>query len=273
VPVDMHVHTTASDGADKPGEVVARARRLGLEALAVTDHDTLEGIEPAMAAGRLYRVEVVPGIELSTMYGNGELHVLGYLMDLHCRDFLDRISLFRCYRVGRIKKMVSKLNELGIPVDLERVMAISGSGSVGRPHLAAAMVEIGAVADIAEAFDKYIGTECPAYVPRFKMEPVEAVRLILAAGGIPVLAHPGLSNSSELIPYLAREGLIGLEAYHPAHSWELSAYYCRLAEEYGLITTGGSDYHGKEHREGAELGMRTVPYAVLQEMKNRLRKF
>jgi len=266
----MHVHTTASDGTDSPEEIVARAKMLGLEALAITDHDTLEGIEPAMTAGCLYKIEVIPGIELSTVYGDEEIHVLGYLMDLDCRDFLNKISLFRSLRAGRIEKMVTKLQKLGIPVDIERVMAISGSGSIGRPHLAVAMVEIGAVADIAEAFDKYIGAGCPAYVPRFKVEPVEAVRLILDAGGIPVLAHPGLCNSSVLIPHLVQKGLIGLEAYHPAHSRELSAYYCRLAEDYGLIATGGSDYHGKGYKEGVELGMRTVPYTVLQEMKKRL---
>jgi len=269
LPVDMHVHTTASDGMDSPAEVVARAKGLGLEALAITDHDTLDGIEPAMKAGHVYGIEVIPGVELSTENNGKEIHILGYLIELSCKEFIDRISLFRSYRVERIEKMVVKLHGLGFPVDMERVMAISGAGSVGRPHLAAAMVEAGAVADLAEAFDKYIGTGCPAYVPRYKVEPVEAVQLIRKAKGIPVFAHPGLSNSSELIPGLVQSGLIGLEAYHPAHSRELSAYYCRLADEHGLIVTGGSDYHGLGHKEGNVLGMATVSYAVLQEMKKR----
>jgi len=265
----MHVHTTASDGIESPAEVVARARVIGLEALAITDHDTLEGIEPAIVAGHLHGVEVIPGIELSTEDNGKEIHILGYLMDLSNQEFIDKISLFRQYRIKRIKKMVIKLKELGFPVEMERVMAISGTGSVGRPHLAAEMVEAGVVADITEAFDKYIGTGCPAYVPRYKVKPVEAVQLIRKAKGIPVLAHPGLSNSSELIPDLVQVGLIGLEAYHPAHSRELSAYYCRLAEKHSLIITGGSDYHGTGHKEGRDLGMATVSYAVLQEMKNR----
>ncbi|OPY58212.1 MAG: error-prone DNA polymerase [Pelotomaculum sp. PtaU1.Bin035] len=269
MPVDMHVHTTASDGVDNPEDVVARAKALGLDALAITDHDTLEGVEPAMAAAIIYKIEVIPGIELSTEHGGKEIHVLGYLMDLNCPEFLDKISFFRNCRVDRIGKMVIKLQELGIPVDIEKVMVISGAGSVGRPHLAAALVEAGVAATIAEAFDKYLGAGCPAYVPRFKVDPVEAVQLIRNAGGFPVMAHPGLSNSSSLIPDLAQEGLLGLEAYHPAHSRELSSYYCRLAEEYGLIITGGSDYHGPGHKEGISLGAQTVPYTVVQNMKSR----
>lgn len=269
MPVDMHVHTTASDGEDSPELVVARAKEIGLEAVAITDHDTVAGIEPAIAAAGLNGIEVIPGIELSTVYGDEELHILGYFIDLHCREFLDRINVFRSFRVSRMEKMVKKLQELGIALDMEKVRSISGSASVGRPHLALAMVAAGVVDNITEAFDQYLGTGGPAYVPRYRLPAVEALKLIRTAGGAPVLAHPALSNSSKLIPSLKEAGLAGLEAYHPAHTRALSAYYCRLAQEYALIVTGGSDYHGLGHKEGVRLGMRTVPYTVIGEIKSK----
>ncbi|OPX86688.1 MAG: hypothetical protein A4E53_02720 [Pelotomaculum sp. PtaB.Bin104] len=270
MPVDMHVHTTASDGQDSPALVVARAKEIGLEALAITDHDTVEGIEPAMAAASLQGIEVIPGIELSTVCGDEELHILGYFIDWHCREFLDRIYEFRSFRVGRIEKMVKKLKAMGLPVEMEQVRSIAGAGSIGRPHLAAAMVAAGIVGSVTEAFDRYICTGGPAYVPRYKLEAAEALHLIRTAGGAPVLAHPGLSNAGKLLPGLKQEGLAGLEAYHPSHTRELSAYYCRLAQEHMLIISGGSDYHGAGHKEGVSLGLKTVPYAVVDEIKSLL---
>ncbi|MDD3654193.1 MAG: PHP domain-containing protein [Desulfotomaculaceae bacterium] len=267
MPVDMHVHTTASDGEDTPELVVARAKRLGLEAVAITDHDTVEGIKPAIEAACLHEIEVIPGIELSAVCDDEELHILGYFIDIHCQRFLEQINLFRSFRVGRMEKMVKKLQALGLPLEMEQVSPGFGTGSIGRPHLAMAMVAAGAVTSIAEAFDKYIGTGGPAYVPRYKLPAIEALQLIRTAGGAPVLAHPALSNSSKLIPCLKQAGLAGLEAYHPAHSRELSEYYCRLAQEHGLFVTGGSDYHGEGHKEGVRLGMRTVPYTRIQEIR------
>lgn len=270
--VDLHVHTTASDGTATPVEVVVMAKSLGLGAIAITDHDTLEGIEPALDAGRLHKIEVIPGIELGSEHGGEEIHILGYLVELHNREFLEKLTLFRDTRVHRMEKMVKKLQELGLPVALDRVTAISGSGSLGRPHLAAALVEAGIVKTTSEAFDRYIGTGRPAYIPRYKLEPVEAVRLIRAAGGAPVLAHPGLNNSARLVEELIEAGLAGLEAYHPAHSWEQASYYHRLAVEHGLIVTGGSDYHGPGHNAGNRLGSDTVPYSVIDELKQQSQK-
>lgn len=267
MPADLHIHTTASDGKESPAEVVARAKSLGLKAIAITDHDTLEGVKPAFAAGRLHKIEVLPGVELGSEHQGEEVHILGYLLELHNQAFLERLAFFRNTRVDRMERMVEKIQQFGFPVDMERVMTIAGSGSVGRPHLAAALVEVGAVETIAEAFEKYIGAGCPAYVPRHKLNPVEAVRLIRAAGGVPVLAHPGLNNASRLIGELIEAGLAGLEAYHPAHSREQASYYHRLAGEYGLIVTGGSDYHGPGHKEGCRLGAETVPYSAVEELK------
>lgn len=196
-----------------------------------------------------------------------EIHILGYLMELDHQELIDRISFFRRHRIERIRQMVLKLWELGFQVEMEKVLALAGAGSVGRPHLAAAMVEAGIIHHPAEAFEQYIGAGCPAYVPRQKVAPAEAIRLIRQAKGVPVIAHPGLSKAGALIPTLVSDGLLGLEAYHPAHSRELSAYYGRLAAENNLIVTGGSDYHGAGYKEGHDLGTTTVSYAVLQEMK------
>lgn len=267
MPVDLHVHTTASDGKNSPAEVVARAAGLGLEALAITDHDTLGGIGPAVQAGQARGIEIVPGIELSTEADGVEIHILGYLMELDHQELTRQIALFRRNRFERIEKMVVKLQELGFRVEMEKVLALAGTGSVGRPHLAAAMVEAGIVNDLKEAFRQYIGAGCPAYVPRYKVTPEAAIQLIRQAKGLPVLAHPGLSDAGALVPHLVQNGLLGLEAYHPAHTWQLSEYYCRLAQEHKLVITGGSDYHGSGYKEGHDLGAATVPYATLQEMK------
>ncbi|BAF59488.1 MAG: PHP domain-containing protein [Pelotomaculum sp.] len=267
MPVDLHVHTTASDGTDSPAEVVLKAKAIGLSAIAITDHDTLEGVEPAFEAGQLEKLEIVPGIELGSEYMGEEVHLLGYYIELHNDLLHSRLKYLRSSRITRMEKMVSKLKELGIPLDLDMVMTMSGSGSVGRPHLAAAMVEIGAVKSVSEAFDLYIGSGRPAYVPRYKLKPAEAVCLIRHAGGVPVLAHPGLNSIAAFIGELKEAGLAGLEAYHPAHSREQSAFYERLAEKHGLIVTGGSDYHGPAHKAGRRLGLETVPYSALEMLK------
>lgn len=267
VEVDLHVHTTYSDGTDSPDEVVARAKALGLGAVAITDHDTLEGIEPAIAAGKRHHIEIIPGVELGSDYHGHEVHILGYLVDVQDRDFLARLSSIRSDRELRMENMVKKLQDFGFPVHLDRVRAISVKGSLGRPHLAAAMVETGMVKTKAEAFDQYIGHGKPAYVPRSKLSPEEAVQMLRACGGVAVLAHPGLIELPVPLEDLMRAGLDGLEAYHPGHSRELASYYERLAKKRGLIATGGSDYHGPGHQAGSSLGLVTIPYSVIEDLK------
>ena len=265
--VDLHIHTIYSDGTDSPGEVVARAKAMGLGAVAITDHDTLEGIEPALAAGRRHNLEIVPGVELGADYHGQEVHILGYLIDVQNRDFLARLSSIRSERELRMENMVKKLREFGIPVDLNRVRSISGDGSMGRPHLAAALLETGLVKTISEAFDRYIGYGQPAYVPRSKLTPVEAIRMIRACGGVAVLAHPGLHSVQAPLEDLIIAGLAGLETHHPGHNRELTNYYERLAKEKGLIATGGSDYHGPGRLAENRLGLATVPYKVIEAIK------
>ncbi|MGI6491655.1 MAG: PHP domain-containing protein [Pelotomaculum sp.] len=269
--VDLHVHTVYSDGTDSPEKIVATAKSIGLSAVAITDHDTVEGIGPAMAAARKYNLEIIPGVELSTEYKGQELHILGYLIDAFDRNLLSKLSSIRQEREQRMEKMVGRLQALGFSVDLDRIRAISGAGAMGRPHLAAVMVEAGIVKTKAEAFDLYIGHGKKAFVHRAKLTPSEAIRMIHDCAGVAVLAHPGLNSLSIPLEKLIDDGIIGLEAYHPAHNRELASYYERLAAEKGLIVTGGSDYHGPGRAEESRLGLITVPYKVVEKMK-RLQK-
>lgn len=270
MPVDLHIHTTSSDGCCTPAEIVGLARSVGLEAIAITDHDTLEGIVPAVSAGLSNAIEVIPGIELGSHYQGEEIHILGYLVEQNNRSFLEKLAFLRKTRVHRMERMVEKLQELGFPVSMDMVTDISGTGSVGRPHLAAVLVKIGVTGTILEAFDRYIGAGRPAYVPRYKMDPVEAVDLIKSAGGAPVLAHPGLNKSLDILGGLIKAGLAGIEVYHPSHSAEQTNYFKQTAGQYGLVATGGSDYHGPGHKEGSRFGIVTVPYHVVEELKKRV---
>ena len=272
IPVDLHVHTNASDGTESPRQVVCRAREIGLQAIAITDHDTLEGIIPALEAGRAVSLEVLPGIELSTEYEDTEIHLLGYLMDLNHECFLAHLDGVRQDRKKRAVKMVSKLHQMGIPITSEQVFSVAGGGAVGRPHVARVLIEMGFVQSIAQAFERYIGSGGPAYVPRFKYSPLQAVRMIRSAGGVPVLAHPGLGSSDVLIPQLVDEGLQGLEVYYPGHSSRVIEHYLGFCHYYNLIFTGGSDYHGPEHKNHGSLGTVTVPYSVVQDLKARAKK-
>ena len=267
MPADLHIHTTSSDGSNTPEEIVVMAKSIGLEALAITDHDTLDGIGPAQRAGHTNGIEILPGIELGAYCQGEEIHILGYLVEMDNRPFIEKLAFLHETRIQRMERMVGKLQELGFNIDMNMVAAISGSGSVGRPHLAAALIGIGAVKTISEAFEKYIGAGRPAYLPRYKMDPTEAVALIKSAGGAPVLAHPGLNKANYPLGDLVEAGLVGIEAFHPAHSPEQACDFQKLASKNGLIATGGSDYHGPDRREGYSFGMVTVPNNVIGELK------
>ncbi len=243
---DLHIHTCASDGTDTPFMVVNKAKIAGLKAIAITDHDTVAGVAPALKAAQVFSLEVLPGIELSTEEKNKEVHILGYLINLKHKEFLAQLELFQKERKKRLVKIVDKLRSLGFSVTVARVEALAKGESVGRPHVARALMEIKAVKSVSEAFEKYLDPGRPAYVPRFKYTPVDAVRLIRLAQGIPVMAHPGLTGLDELIPDLVKEGLQGLEAVYPGYSPQMVAHYCNLCRTYKLIPTGGSDYHGPE---------------------------
>lgn len=255
--VDLHIHTAASDGQYAPAEVVRLAHGLGLTTIAVTDHDTTDGIEKALTAARGIPLQVIPGIEISADIPRSEVHILGYYVAYGEPAFQDKLALFRDSRLNRAQRMVEKLARMGLTLDWRRVRQIAGAGTVGRPHVARAMLEKGYVSSIDEAFDRYINRNGPAYVERMKVSPAEAVQLILDAGGIPVLAHP--LYESHLVPELARHGLVGLEAYYSGYSPDEIRFLVDLATRHGLLVTGGSDFHGEEVQPDHPLGGVMVP--------------
>ncbi len=265
--VDLHSHTTASDGSLSPAELVREAVRRGVRVLAITDHDSTEGLAEAFAeAARQPPLQIVPGIEINCDVEGAEIHVLGYCMDYEAAWFQDFCRHQREERRARVHRMVARLAELGMPIDPERVFAIVREGSAGRPHVARAMVERGYVKSVREAFDKYLGSGKPAHVPRAKLTPAEAVRLIRRARGVPVLAHPGLADRDRLIPDLIAAGLMGIESYYPEHSAGQTASYVQMCRDRGLLATGGSDFHGPRVRAGS-LGTPPVPMAVWEALK------
>ena len=261
--VDLHSHTTASDGTYAPRELVREAVRRGVRVLAVTDHDSTEGLAEAMdeAAGHP-GLTVVPGIEINCDVEGGEIHVLGYLMDYQAPWFAEFCRDQRTERRARIHRITERLAELGKPVDPEEVFALVREGSAGRPHVAQVMVRRGYVKTVREAFDRYLAAGKPANVPRKKLTPEDAVRLIRRAAGVPVFAHPGLADKDEIIPGLIAAGLMGIECLYGEHNPGQTARYLDLCRRHGLVATGGSDFHGPQVRAGARLGSPTVPLAT-----------
>ncbi|ACX52567.1 PHP domain protein [Ammonifex degensii KC4] len=261
---DLHVHTMASDGAETPAEVVARAKSIGLAGIAVTDHDTVAGLAEALEAAKKENLLVVPGVEISTEEGEREIHILGYFLDPTHPNLLATLRWLKEKRLERVVEMVRRLQNLGIPLTLEEVVA-KVRVAAGRPHVARVLVEKGVVASIEEAFQRFLGRGCPAYVPRARFSPVEAVKVVHQAGGVPVLAHPGLNSAEELLPELIKAGLQGIEVEYPEHTPEQRAYYRELASSFGLIATGGSDYHGPHYRH--PLGAAVVTEEVVLALR------
>lgn len=244
--LDLHLHSTASDGTLPPAEVVAAALAARLDVIALTDHDTLQGVEPAIAAARGHALAVVPGLEVSTTWDQGEIHILGYFIDPTDRDLVAHVGLATERRRERLEAMVARLAAQGIEVAFDRVEAAAGQGAPGRPHLARAMVEAGIVASVPEAFDRFIGNDHPAYLPTRLLDPAQAIDLIRAAGGLAVWAHPPLHWLDALLPELRKAGLAGLEVYRPNMSRDRMLTLERAAREGALLVTGGSDWHGPE---------------------------
>jgi predicted metal-dependent phosphoesterase TrpH len=262
---DLHLHTNFSDGTLSPEQLVLEANRLGFSAIAITDHDILDGIEPALSVGERYGVEVIAGVELSAESDGEEIHILGFYVDWQNQQFQQKLAQFRDSRRVRAMAIVDKLNQLGVDIGYDDVLRRADCSSVGRPHVAAALVERGDVSSASEAFYRFLGDGGPAYVPKHKLSPAEAIAMILDVGGIPVLAHPGVLQQS-IVPDLVSCGLMGLEAFHPYHSVETSDYYCDLAEKYNLLITGGSDCHGQA-KGRMVMGIVRLPYEHVNALK------
>jgi len=244
--IDLHLHTLASDGRLSPTELIQLVANQGLETISITDHDSTEGLAEAYEAAKKFPyMRIIPGIEMSADIPGDEVHVLGYFLDYHDVEFQEMLTELRRGRVGRAQVMVEKLVALGKPVEWERVLHFAGDGTVGRPHIALAMVEAGYFKEPKEAFEEYLGNDGLAYYDRPKLNPTESVAMIRKVGGVPVLAHPTFMNDMEAgIASLKKEGLVGMEVYYAQYDDNTVRHLARLAREYDLIPCGGSDYHG-----------------------------
>ena len=267
--IDLHMHSTASDGVLSPTEVVRLARERGLTTIALTDHDTTAGWEEAMAAGRELGVEVLGGFEINSETNLGHIDFLVYGADANNAALQDFLLTIRDARVGRAKGMVNKLADLGMPIEWQRVLHFAGDAkSIARPHVARALVEAGYVASTQEAFDKYLNDQGPAYVHRLEIKPQEVIDTVHQAGGVIVLSSPTHSGTTPLTAQLAELGMDGIEVYYFDHTEEIMVQLLALAEQHHLIVTGGSDFHGdKTH---SELGSVVVPAEVLPKLKERI---
>lgn len=266
--VDLHMHSTASDGSRAPSDVVREAKRIGLAAIALTDHDTLNGIPDAVATGRELGVRVVAGIELSAVENDVETHILGlHLSDT--REMEAELVALREMRRSRAARIVDRLNALGVRIELTAVLEQAAGGAVGRPHIARAMIAEGWAVDFRDAFERYLGNNRPAYVAKDRLPMADAISLIHRAGGLAILAHPASGGTRDRIAALAQDGLDGVEVRHPSHSSEDIARLSALVDHFSLVPSGGSDWHGAA--EGARtLGMMRVPADWLHRQDYRL---
>jgi predicted metal-dependent phosphoesterase TrpH len=267
--VDLHIHTYFSDGINSPEEVLEIVRNRNLTAFSICDHDNIGGY--LQLKGQLGRndPELVPGVELSSGYGGEDIHILGYYFDLSSDELNNELLSFRNRRNQRGAEMLNKLKGMGIDIPLDLVKELAGRSAIGRPNVADALVGIKAVSSFAEAFEKYIGYNCPAYIPKENMTPREAIELIHRAGGLAVLAHPGIADAGSHIDEYLEYGLDGIEVYHPMHNNRIQQRYAKLAESKNILATGGSDFHGRQEKYG-KIGQVLVSEDLPAIMQNRL---
>lgn len=270
---DLHTHTNKSDGTHSPEEQVRMAKQIGLAGIAITDHDTIAGWDEAIRVGDELGIMVIRGVEISTAWEQQDIHVLGYFFHSPTADFRKRLEELRTVRTRRNEQMIKRLQHLGIEITMEEVHARKkdDAGNVGRPHIAEVMMEKGIVSSLTEAFDKYLGRGAKAYVQVERITPHEAVKMIKDAGGIAVLAHPGLYRMDYIIDELVDHGLDGIEVFHADHTKEDEEKYEKIAQKYQLLITGGSDYHGERNGQvfHAPLGSKGVSTTLLAELVER----
>lgn len=267
---DLHAHTTHSDGALVPYDLIQRAHSAGLNVLSITDHDNVGALDEGIEWGKSLGMEVITGLELSVSLGEKDVHVLAYFFDHRNQDLLDYLIFFRRERLKRAERMVQKLNKINIPLKLEDVLEQAGIGSVGRPHVANALLEKGFIGAYYEAFEKYIGNNGPAFEKKYQLSPADAFKLITKAGGLSFLAHPGKHISELDLSQLIKNGLDGIEVVHPSHDEKLREYYRGLVNQYFLLESGGSDFHGGKKNDDHTLGVFTVPMHIVETMRSRL---
>lgn len=267
---DLHMHTTYSDGVFTPDEVVLKANKKGLAAIAITDHDSINGIDEAIEAGITHGIGIIPGIELSTMCGDREVHLLGYFIDHHDKDLREYLKFFQRQRVNRAREMVKRLNDLRIPVAIDSVIHNAEGRSIGRPHVAAAVLETGSVNSYIEVFHKYIGFGCPAYVEKYRLDTKDAISMIAKAGGLSFIAHPSDALRDTVLFEIIKAGIDGIETVHPSLSKRNSNYYRGIAGEYYLLESGGSDFHGGKRDDEDNIGRYGISLDNIDAMRKRL---
>jgi len=267
---DLHTHTICSDGALSPYELVKKAKAGGLSAISITDHDSVAAIPDALEFGKEFGVEIISGVELSATFEDKEVHILGYFVDYKSQRLLDYLTFFRHERIKRAERIVAKLNNLQVPLRIESVMEHAGTGSVGRPHIAAALVDEGITKSYQESFDRYIGNGGPAYERKFQFSPAEAVQLVASSGGLSFLAHPGRYTTDGMLQHLIKAGIDGIEVIHPSHTQEHMLHYRGVVSEYYLLESGGSDFHGGKKNDEAVFGNYFVDGNKVDAMKRRL---
>ena len=266
---DLHLHTTFSDGTYSPEELTAEARRFGLVALALTDHDTVEGCARMKAACEGAAIEFIPATELTCEVNGIELHMLGYFLDVGNPSLLNEMKRFQECRQERIREIVARLQKLKVPLEEEDVFGLANCKSPGRPHVARALIQRKVCANLDEAFERFLKKNRPGWVPKEKISASEALELIHEAGGLAVVAHPGLARTEEVLPDLIEAGIDGIECFHTRHSPSASEYYVGLAEQHNLAVTGGSDCHGMNKGKPL-IGSIKLPYEYVRQLKERL---
>lgn len=266
--IDLHTHTTASDGLLSPTELVHEAARRGISVLGVTDHDTLDGLAVAITVGEQLGVIVVPGVELTTTIPGPEIHILGYFVDLYDAELRNGLRVLAEDRVRRIELVIGQLQAAGYPLDLDLIMADAEQGSIGRPHVARALIAMGAATDMNDAFMRFLRRGSIGWTPRSPFTAEEAVGLLRRSGAIPVLAHPfSTGDPAAMAARLVDAGLLGFEVYYGEYTDAQQAELAAIADQYQLLPTGGSDYHGPKFREGRDLGTVDVPELVWNGLK------
>jgi predicted metal-dependent phosphoesterase TrpH len=264
--VDLHLHTTFSDGTERPERVVELAHQAGLSAIAITDHDNIDALPVATPVARRAGIELLPGVEMSASAGESDVHILGFCFDPANVALQRHLAEQQARRVERVHEMVERLKRVGVTITAQEVLEVAGDGTVGRPHVARVLLKHGYVSSFAEAFSKYIGDNGPGFVPGSPLSPARIIRVIRDAGGIPVLAHPKYLKRDALIDELVKEGLAGVEVYHSDHTPELVQHYGAIADRLKLLKTGGSDFHGNS-KEGVPVGAVTVSYDAVEALK------
>lgn len=271
VKIDLHMHTIHSDGAFSPTELVLKAKEAGLDIISITDHDSVNGIKEAMAVGKDTGVEVIPGLEISTDLDEKEVHLLAYFIDIDNEELQKYLSFFRDERFHRAKRIVQKLRNLGLSITIDDVIDHAQNSAIGRPHIANALVNLGLISYYYEAFERFIGDYGPAFERKIHVSPQSATKLINDAGGLSFVAHPGYMKESILIA-LIKAGIDGIEVIHPSHSDSQINFYRGIVNQYCLLESGGSDFHGGKKEDGDNLGKYNISPNHLEAMRNMLHK-